>query len=377
MTRRPLHVLVVDDSALMRRYIRQAIQDAGHRVTLARDGEEALAAIRREAPDVVTLDINMPKMDGLMCLAHVMTDHPLPVVMVSSLTERGALATFEALELGAVDYVSKPGGTVSHNILSVADVLVKKVESAAAARWRLRSRSRAPRASAPPPVQRPKARPSTPSRSIPSTKAAVDLVLVGVSTGGPSALETIFTGIDPSFPAPVLVAQHMPDTFTGIFAKRMSTKCAVDVVEVRDVTPLVAGTVYIARGGHDIVVDRRLGRLVARSVEVDPQYTWHPCVSRMVASALAIVPPERLVGVQLTGMGDDGAKEMAELRARGGRTIAESEASCVVWGMPRALVIRNGATVELSAPAIAKRLVAWATTEAIAPRFAPSRSRSA
>ncbi len=347
-------VLVVDDSALMRRYLRQILEaEPDLRVVTARDGEDALRQIEAHDPDVVTLDINMPVMDGLTCLAHIMTEFPRPVVMVSSLTEKGAVATFEALELGAVDYIPKPGGTVSLNIKEIGPELVAKVRAAARAKVRGK-RTR-------PAVERRPVRRTRPAAAAVGRAELPGVVLIGVSTGGPRTLEEILPRLPGDFPWPVLVAQHMPASFTRVFARRLDSMCSLRVVEVDRPTPLEPGMVLIGRGDADVVVGRRLGRVVALSVPEDPQYLWHPSVDRMVWAALEHFPAERLVGVQLTGMGYDGAEAMAEVRRRGGRTVAESEETAVVFGMPRELIERGGAEVVLPADRIAGQLVAWCT----------------
>lgn len=421
---RRLHVLVVEHSALMRRYIGQCLEGAGHVVRLARDGREALRAVTANKPDVVILGVDLPLMDGLTCLSRLMVEAPVPVVMVSLLAERAATLTAEALKLGAVDFIPKPQRGLSHTAPEFKEALVARIQRAA----RMTVRRRLPRTAARGLDSHPHAprslraagrgmagreldtnplrpvlergtgsllavreSPSRPQRAVrergprplrlkervgrrvtpvrpevaPAAMAwgppvrSVDLVVVGVSTGGPRTLEAILCDLPESFAAPILVAQHMPANFTGIFAARLARLCAMDVVEVAGSEVLLPGTVYIARGGHDILVRSNHGRLVAASVASDPGRSWHPSVGRMVASALEVVPAKRLLGVQLTGMGDDGAEEMALLKTRGGRTIAQSEESCAVYGMPRALVLRKGASAVLSQDKIGPRMLAW------------------
>jgi two-component system chemotaxis response regulator CheB len=185
------------------------------------------------------------------------------------------------------------------------------------------------------------------------------LVLIGVSTGGPRTLEDILPLLPAHFPWPVVVAQHMPAAFTGVFARRMNGVCTVEVVEVGGVVPLLPGHAYIGRGDADVVVERRLGRLVANSVRSDDSL-WHPSVNRLVNSAMKVMPPASTVGVLLTGMGNDGAEAMAELRRLGGHTIAESEASAVIFGMPAELIRLGGAEMVLPADTVARQLQAWA-----------------
>jgi two-component system, chemotaxis family, protein-glutamate methylesterase/glutaminase len=185
------------------------------------------------------------------------------------------------------------------------------------------------------------------------------IVLVGVSTGGPGTLEEILPLLPANFPWPVVVAQHMPSSFTGVFARRLATLCEVPVTEVTRQTVLEGANVYIARGDTDLVFTTTGLGVVALPAPASSQHLWHPSVTRMVESAMNVLPPERLVCVQLTGMGDDGAKAMANLRTRGGRTIAQDEATSVVFGMPGELVRMRGADVVLPANAIAGQLVSW------------------
>lgn len=352
-------LLIVDDSALMRRHLVQLFeQQADFTVTAARNGVEALQLLHEFDPDVITLDINMPEMDGLTCLSRIMVEHPKPVVMVSSLTEKGAEATFEALQLGAVDFVHKPDGTTSLDISRIERELVLKVRAAASARIR-RARNLTSRLE----ERRPAVRPATLEKKLaPLSRESTGLVVVGVSTGGPGTLEEILPQLPDRFPWPMVIAQHMPGSFTGVFARRLASLCQVPVIEVTRQTVLEAGSVYIARGDADLVFSKTVLGLMALPAPSSSQHLWHPSVTRMVESAMAVVPADRLIAVQLTGMGDDGAKAMTELRSRGGRTIAQDEATSVVWGMPGELVRMGGADVVLPAQLIAKQLVSWLST---------------
>ncbi|MEO0031695.1 MAG: Chemotaxis response regulator protein-glutamate methylesterase 4 [Pseudomonadota bacterium] len=349
-----MKVLVVDDSALMRRQIGDILTRGGFEVTTARTGAEALVRAREDQPDVVTLDINMPEMDGLTCLSRLMAECPTPVVMISSLTEEGALATLEAIALGAVDFVHKPGGTVSTALREQEDLIIAKVKGAVGAQIGraagLRQRLVARRDAILRGPVTPKARKAG---YAPGNEA---LTLIGASTGGPAVLEDILGSLSADYPMPVLVCQHMPATVTRHFAERLDHCCALRVEELRRQTELLPGTIYLARGDADMIVLERGGRLLATTVPSSREFTWHPSVSRMVDSAMRTVTADSLIGVLLTGMGDDGARELAELRRQGGYTIAESEDSCVVYGMPRALVERGGANEVLHASQIGTRL---------------------
>jgi two-component system chemotaxis response regulator CheB len=351
-----IRLLVVDDSALMRRHMRDVFEAEGDfELAFARNGREALDHASSFRPDVVTLDVNMPELDGLSCLDRLArSGSEARVVMVSSLTEEGAAVTLRALELGAVDFVPKPDGTVSLSIDRIRPMLVGKVRAAARARPRrlpgLRERIATRRAE----MEQGAAKLAT-QRGAPLSGA----VLVGVSTGGPRTLEEILPALPAGFPWPVLVAQHMPASFTGVFARRMDGLCALEVVEVGAPIPLEPGRVYIGRGDADLVLEKRLGRLVASSVRSDGSL-WHPSADRLVRSAMQAMPAASLAGVLLTGMGDDGAAAMTELRQRGGRTIAEAEQTAVVFGMPAELIRRGGAEAVLPADDVARQLLAWA-----------------
>lgn len=360
-----MKVLVVDDSALMRRQLTELLTaEPDIEVATARTGSEALEMLASFAPDVVTLDVTMPEMDGLTCLERIMVENPRPVVMVSALTRQGAEETMKALRLGAVDVVHKPG-IGSRAVAGIRRELVEKVRAAAGARLRrarnLRERIALTRARIIGDAELPPAAAPAPASPGPAEplSAGPGVVLVGVSTGGPSTLEEILPLLPAGFPWPLVVAQHMPPSFTATLARRLNQVCALRVVEAAQPTPLEAGTIVIARGGADAVLTVRGGQLVVMPVPSDPGRPWHPNVDRMVASALQHVEPARLVGVLLTGMGNDGAATMAELHGRGGRTIAESEESAVVFGMPGELVRLGGADAVLPAERIAEQLARW------------------
>jgi len=369
----PGKVLVVDDSALMRRLLSAVLTQAGWTVAAARNGREGVEQLLEWQPDVVTLDINMPEMDGLTALSLMMQARPTPIVMVSSLTEKGAQATMEALALGAVDFIAKPGGTISLSIDDIQALLLEKVRTAS----RIRLRPGRPAAAMPAPVQRaPRPALARPAPASPRTTTSAPasaspaplrggmgrcpgLVLIGISTGGPRTLEDVLPQLPADFPWPVLVAQHMPPNFTLAFAQRMDRMCALEVVEVGEPMPLEPGRIHIGRGGTDLVVVERLGRLVAQPRPESPGHPWHPSADVMVESAMRVLPASQLVGVLMTGMGFDGAQAMAELKARGGRTIAEAESSCVVFGMPSELIQRGGASVVLPSQDVARQLRTW------------------
>lgn len=357
-----IRLLIVDDSALMRRVMGQVFQQADEfAVDFARDGVEALAKLHAFRPDVVTLDVQMPRMDGLRCLDRIMVERPCAVLMVSSLTARGADATLEALELGAFDFVPKPDGAVSLAMDQLAPILLDKVRAAAGSRvprsHRLAERLRARRAARPDFAPAPARHPADAARPVAAGDVA-GAVIIGTSTGGPPALEAVLAALPGSFPWPVLVAQHMPAAFTASLARRMDALCALRVVEVTGPMPISTGNIYLARGDADMTVSRRSSGPIVLPAPASPAHRWHPSVDRLVASAMAQFPPAQLIGVLMTGMGNDGAAAMAALRTAGGRTIAEAEETAVVWGMPGELVRAGGAGIVAPLDAIATRLMA-------------------
>jgi two-component system chemotaxis response regulator CheB len=338
-------------------------------VAFARDGVEALAKVHDFRPDVVTLDINMPNMDGLACLDRIMLERPTRVVMVSSLTTAGADETLEAMSLGAIDFVAKPHGALSLSINEIKAALIDKVRSVSKARLRnshrlaervrLRGAGIAAREHAP--SKRPTEQ-STGGKSLAAGKTAAGgdgIVVVGTSTGGPPALDALLAPLPADFRWPILVAQHMPASFTGPLARRLDRLCALSVREVTHAVPLESGNVYVGKGDADIVVLARGEDLFVASVSPSEEHRWHPSVDRLVITAMEHVGAERIVGVLMTGMGADGAVAMARLHSEGGRTIAEAQETAVFWGMPGELVKLGGAGIVTPLEKIATHLIDW------------------
>lgn len=359
-----IKLLVVDDSPLMRRLLGDLFAAEGDfQVSFARDGAEALEMLASVQPDVITLDVQMPNMDGLACLDRIMVQRPTPVVMASAVTVEGAAEALRAIDLGAVDVIAKPSGAVSLRMDAFGPPLVEKVRAAAQARLpsshrlRERIRARAVAAARAPALSRP----SRPRPSRRTTAPAEGLVVVGCSTGGPPALDALLAPLPAAFPWPIVVAQHMPATFTAALARRLDALATLTVVEVRQPTLLEAGSVYIARGDADMIVSRRAEGLVALSAPADPSRRWHPSVDRLVESAMEQLSAPAIVGVLMTGMGNDGATAMARLAQAGGRTLAESEATAVVWGMPGELVRAGGASQVRDVDRLAAALVEMVT----------------
>jgi two-component system, chemotaxis family, protein-glutamate methylesterase/glutaminase len=363
-----IKLLIADDSALMRKLLDEIFREEGDfDIRLARNGTEALELVRSFNPDVVTLDVEMPGMDGLHCLSQIMIESPRPVVMVSALTGEEAEATLEAMELGAVDFIAKPSGAVSLQIDRLRPRLVEKIRGAAKAKirrtLRLTERVRHQFHGAGIPPRSDRAPRST--RVPASAGVSTGLLLIGTSTGGPAALDIVLPQLPKRFPWPVIVAQHMPAGFTAAFAKRLDRMCELGVVEVHRPMPLQAGTVYIGRGDADVVVSRRPSGLHVIPAPARRDYLWHPSVERMVTSALELYDASKLVGVLMTGMGRDGVDAMTELHRRGGRTLAEAESTAVVWGMPGELVKNGAAALVKPLDEIASAIIAWTKSDAI------------
>jgi two-component system, chemotaxis family, protein-glutamate methylesterase/glutaminase len=351
-----IKVLVIDDSALMRKLLGRVLADVTEfEVYFGRNGMEGLEQLATVNPDVITLDIHMPGMDGLACLDRIMIENPRPVLMVSSLTREGADVTLEALRLGAVDFVPKPEGALSLHMEVFGPLFVAKVRAVASAKLkaslRLRERVQHRFGGGLSARSRVGAAAQAPERA-----SGAGIVLVGTSTGGPPALEALLGALPSAFPWPIVIAQHMPANFTGALARRLDGLCAIGVSEVVRPTELEPGHAYIGRGDADVVISKIAGDLVVSSVPADSGRPWHPSADRLVESAIVHVPPTLLIGVLMTGMGDDGAGSITRLRALGGRTIAEAEETAVVWGMPGKLVEAGGATWVLPLPDIAGQL---------------------
>lgn len=339
-----IKVVVVDDSAFMRKAISTMLAKDPEIdvVATARDGEEGLELIRKHNPDVVTLDIEMPRMDGLTCLRHIMMEMPRPVLMVSSLTSEGAEATLKALDLGAVDFIPKQLSKVSLDIVKIEASLISKVKIVAS-RKLMHSRPRAG-VLARTPVSSPSAaaapvraaRPAAPS-TLPNGSAKRDVVVIGVSTGGPPAVQKVLSALPANFPASIVIAQHMPQAFTGPFAKRLDGLCQIAVKEAETGDRLKPGCAFIAPGGRHLVLKQQVSRVDLEITAEPASALYKPSANVLIGSAAEAVG-RRALGVILTGMGNDGMEGIRALKQKGGRALAQSDATCVVYGMPKAIV---------------------------------------
>lgn len=348
-----IRILVVDDSPFMRKSLQKMLEDDPELrvVATARDGVDALEKIKEHKPDIVTLDIEMPRMDGLTCLKRIMAECPVPVLMVSSLTQEGAQATLDALSLGALDFIGKESSFASMSILQIQKDLQEKVRKLAASpRFHPRRGTEPPPAAHAPSVAAPRPAPSSRSGAPAGPGLAAspmaELLVIGSSTGGPKALQDILPTLPASLPVPCLIVQHMPSTFTKPFAERLNGLSQVHVKEAEQGEPLKAGTVYIAPGGIHLTYGARGKGCIELSPE--PVASLHrPSVDVLFLSVAEQFHGPVFAAI-LTGMGSDGAKGMEQLKKQGAHTLAEAEESCVVYGMPRAAVERG--CVDLAAP---------------------------
>lgn len=332
-------VLVVDDSALIRTLISEIInaEPDMHVVGVAVDPYVAREKIKELNPDVITLDVELPRMNGLEFLERLMRLRPTPVVMVSSLTGAGASTTLRALELGAVDFVLKPNIDVQDGLLDLAADLTDKIRAAAVARVR-RYVDRQPEQ----PGKSLSADAVLELRAPPITRSDEAIIVIGASTGGTEALKDVLECMPRNSP-PILVTQHMPPGFTKSFAERLDRLCRIDVCEATSGMRLLSGNAYIAPGSAHLLVSRR-GSVGYTALSDGPPVNRHrPSVDVLFRSATGTYG-KRAIGVILTGMGKDGAVGMAELHATGAFTVAQDEASCVVFGMPKAAIDAGGVT---------------------------------
>lgn len=341
-----IRVLVVDDSALMRGLLSQMISLAADMevVGAAPDAQSAREMIKALNPDVLTLDVQMPKMDGLEFLERLMRLRPMPVVMVSSFTEAGSDTTLKALELGAIDFIGKPKADGERSMENYAEELVEKIRAAKGAR--LRRTMSGPGAATAKPA-------STVAKS--GLGASGKIIFVGASTGGTEAIKDFLLGIPADCP-PILIVQHMPETFTASFARRLDTLCAPRVVEAKGNEKVESGTVYIAPGHSHLLIKRGTAGFLTELAASPPVNRHRPSVDVLFDSAAALVG-RKAVGVILTGMGKDGAQGLLRLRQTGARTFGQDEASCVVYGMPREAFLIGAVEEQCSLDDMARRVI--------------------
>lgn len=334
-----IKVLVVDDSLFMRKLISRLIdEDAALQVVgTARNGVEAVELVKKLRPDVVTLDIEMPEMDGLEALDKIMTARPTPVLMLSSLTQEGAHATIQALQAGAVDFISKPSGSISTDLYKVKDELVAKIKLAAQIPARtltlpgmnmnagMKVRHREKKTGIP----------------LPPVKKFDQIIALGTSTGGPKALEAVLTALPADFPYPLLLVQHMPPKFTASLAARLDSISAIRVVEAQDKELITGGTAYIAPGNYHMTAVLKNREFRIELHQLPPRNGHRPSADVLFNSVSGLSGLKKHF-VLMTGMGSDGAQGMLSAKQAGAHsTIAEAKETCIVFGMPRSAIELN------------------------------------
>ncbi len=346
----PIRVLVVDDSALVRNLLSKMLSEAAdiEVVGVASDPYVARDKIKALNPDVLTLDVEMPKMDGVTFLRNLMRLRPMPVVMVSSLTEKSADVTLQALELGAVDFVTKPKIDLSHTLENYTEELLQKIRFAARANVKQYSGAHAPapKYSADQVMPKPKA----------STFKTTDrIIAIGASTGGTEAIKSVLTTMPSDAPG-IVIAQHIPHGFSGAFAERLNRQTPLIVKEAEDGDQVLPGHAFVAPGDRHLLLTRDGARYVCRLSDAEPVNRHKPSVDVLFRSVLQAAGKNATACI-LTGMGADGAQGLVELREEGIHTIAQDEKTSVVWGMPGEAVKRGGACEVLPLNAIAEALI--------------------
>lgn len=338
-----IRVLIVDDSALVRQLLSHMLSQAEdiEVVGCAEDPYQARDMIKELNPQVITLDIEMPRMDGIAFLRNLMKLRPMPVIMISTLTEKGAAITLEALSLGAVDFISKPKNDLANRLLDYQDELLEKVRQAAVSRVRALS---------PPPPE-----PECPS------KLKNRVIAIGASTGGTEAIQRLVSRLPANFP-PVVIAQHIPAAFSASFAKRLDLNSQMTVVEAIGNEQLKPGNVYIAPGHCHMIIKRVGAHLHTALLDTEPVNRHKPSVD-VLFNSVADIAGKAAIGVILTGMGRDGAKGLLNMREQGAYTIAQDEASSVVWGMPGSSVEIGAACEQLHLDKIAGKLLGMLKSE--------------
>ncbi|MDQ7066983.1 MAG: chemotaxis-specific protein-glutamate methyltransferase CheB [Sulfurimonas sp.] len=348
-------VLIVDDSALVRKQLSQIIETLDFEIEFAKNGQEAVSKATQKQFDVITMDINMPIMDGIEAVKQIMKAQPTPILMVSSLTTKDASITMDALDLGAIDYIAKPGTMNIGKSENREEILTKlsslsKISSRHLKRKMLRVASR----------KRRRAEPQQSENEICETRSSLDLqkvILIGSSTGGPGLIEQICASLPADFKHTVCIVQHMPAQFTTAFAQRLARTCVLPVYESEQNLELLPGAVYLARGGVHMGFTKKVsGKIVIREDKEKGKSFFQPSVNTMMESALKTFDGKNLVGVILTGIGDDGADAMAKIKKAGAYTLGESEESATVYGMPKEAYERGGVQEQLDFSDILKKI---------------------
>ena len=333
-----IRVLIVDDSAFMRKVIGDILMASPdfEVVARARNGDEAMQRLLELSPDVVTLDVEMPGKNGLDVLREIMAVKPVPVVMVSSLTKHGADVTMQALAAGAVEFVTKPSGSISLDMEKVSEELRQKVKVASGAS--LKNAAVRVRAAVTPDVKKQDLKQeSPPVVSRRDFRKRMEMLVIASSTGGPVALLEVIPALPADFPLPVLIVQHMPPGFTASFAQRLNERSKLKVFEACDGLPVRKGTAILAPGGYHLIVERKLTDIVCRLTETPPVRSVRPAADVLFSSVAETIGGQ-VIALVLTGMGKDGTDGARALREKGAYVIAESKETCVIYGMPGSVI---------------------------------------
>lgn len=384
-----MRVLIVDDSAFMRKIIKEMIQSDGSLevVGTARDGLEGVEKALELKPDLITLDIEMPRMNGIDALKQIKykcTEHPPAVLMCSSLTTDGSMETLKAMRLGAADFIGKDPQVIGTNDAEFRAQLISKLQAIGGHRRRMNSKRSKLASSSGPAVNTNdtsnKAAGKAASNICTSIEdwvlpSAIDVIVVGSSTGGPPVLENIFAGLPKSLPVPIIVAQHMPELFTKSLSNRLDQQCPCGSVLAEHGTCLTSPSIYIAQGGKHIKPTRVTGKkIITRMIDEVEGAVYKPSVDLLFSSAAELFG-SRVLAIQLTGMGEDGAIGAQKISKAGGHVIAQEESTCVVYGMPRAVVENGSANSILSPTDINKALLRVCDTATSSDQSAPSADR--
>lgn len=336
----PVRVLVVDDSGFFRRRVKEILEEDSSLTVIgnAANGQEAIEQAAKLKPDVITMDIEMPVMDGITATKKIMQATPTPIIMFSSLTTEGAKSTLEALDAGALDFLPKNFEDISKDKEDAKKLLCQRVKAIAQKKYLLGKRPAITKAAVPA-----RARATAPVAAIKKTttaiskKGGIDLVAIGTSTGGPLALQNVLVDLPANFSKPIVMIQHMPASFTPAFAQRLDQQCKISVKEAEDGDRLKPGLALLAPGGKQMLVEGRAGNAVIRIIESEPSLTYKPSVD-ITFRSINNVYPGKTLAIVLTGMGADGREGARTLKSRGSEIWAQDENSCVVYGMPAAIV---------------------------------------
>ncbi|MCF6329939.1 MAG: chemotaxis-specific protein-glutamate methyltransferase CheB [Sulfurimonas sp.] len=347
-------ILIVDDSALVRKQLTDMIKELGYEIDTAKNGQEAVDKATATQYDVITMDINMPIMDGLEAVKQIMAKKPTAILMVSSLTTADASITMDALDLGAIDYISKPG-TMNVGRSQNTESIIQKVKSLSRIPTRrLKVRKAAPKR---------KRKVVKSSSKYSENLSSIDIekiILIGSSTGGPRLIDQICSSLPQNYKYPICIVQHMPEQFTSSFASRLNRNSVLDVHETSNNMEILPGNIYLARGGVHLRFNKKIsGKIVVREEQDKGKSFFQPSVDDMMNSVLDVLKPSQVIGVLLTGIGDDGAIGMLNIKNAGGYTIGESEHSATIYGMPKVAFDNGGVSQQLDFKQILHKIITF------------------